>query len=191
MHLNLKNLKTIYMKYFKTLTLLLFISFYSLYTNAQTENTYKIIYEADREGKKIAGNLEELINHVQNGNPIRVGWVLKFKDQQGGPAIEMQHWTDAGFITTLRGHVFAQISSIYQQGPSIGKPPGVFLVNAKANGWVAILGTTGVMRQKYMRDEAMVEMMKKTGMTEDEVNKQLKDMEKMKVHTKWAVQQMK
>lgn len=179
------------MKYFKTFLLLLFISFSSFYTNAQTSNTYKIIYEADREGKKIAGDLEELMSHVQNGNPIRVGWVLKFKDPKGGADIEMQHWTDAGFITTLRGHVFAQINSIYQQGPFVGNPPGVFLVSNKANGWVAIIGTTGLMRQKYMRDESMIDMMKKSGMTEDEVNKQLKDMEKMKVHTKWAIQKMK
>ena len=103
----------------------------------------------------------------------------------------MQHWADAGFITTLNNHVFVQIKSIYQQGPSLSDPPGVFLVSDKANGWVAILGTTGVMKQKYTRDEKMVAMMKQSGLSEEDIDKELKDMETMQVHTKWAVMKHK
>lgn len=157
----------------------------------KAQNSYSIIYEADREGKAIKGSLEQLMSHVQNGNPIRVGWVLKFKNPKDDSTIEMQHWTDAGFITTLNGHVFAQIKPIYQQGPSISNPPGVFLVSDKANGWVAVIGTTGVMKQKYTRDKEMVKMLKQTGLTDKEVEKELKKMETMKVHTIWAVQQTK
>jgi hypothetical protein len=158
--------------------------------SSKAQNSYSIIYEADREGKEIKGSLEQLMNHVQNGNPIRVGWVLKFKNPKDDSTIEMQHWADAGFITTLNGHIFAQIKSIYQQGPALTNPPAVFLVNDKANGWVAIIGTTGVMKQKYMRDEEMTKMMKESGMTEKEIEERLKKMETMKVHTKWAVQKV-
>ncbi|NER17797.1 hypothetical protein [Spongiivirga citrea] len=154
------------------------------------QNNYKIIYEADSEGKAISGNREQLLKYVQNGNPIRVGWVLKFKHPQSEEIIEMQHWTDAGFITTLNGHVFAQIQSIYQQGPSPVNPPSVFLVDDKPHGWVAIIGSTGVMRQKYTRGEEMIEMMRKSGLSEEELEKQLKDLETMNVHTKWAVSQI-
>lgn len=154
---------------------------------AQNNDSYEIVYEADKDGKAISGSVGELTKYVQNGNPIRVGWVLRFKDQQG-KIVEMQHWTDAGFVTTLKGHVFAQIKSIYQQGPVMTEPPGVFLVSDKANGWVAIIGTTGVMKQKYTRDEAMVQMLKDSGMTDEQVERELKKMETMKVQTKWAVQ---
>jgi len=154
------------------------------------QNNYKIIYEADRDGKAIEGNLQQLLDHVQNGNPIRVGWVLAFEHPETKERIEMQHWTDAGFITTLNGHVFAQIGSIYQQGPGLSDPPAVFLVDGKPHGWVAIIGSTGVMRQKYTRDESMVAAMKENGLTEEEVEQELKKMETMNVRTKWAVSQV-
>jgi len=155
------------------------------------QNNYQIIYEADKTGNAISGNLEILLNYVQNGNPIRVGWVLKFKHPQNDSIVEMQHWADAGFITTLNGHVFAQINSIYQQGPAVSDPPGVFLVNDKPHGWTAIIGTTGIMKQKYTRDEAMIAMMKQSGLSEEDLNKQLKEMETMKIHTKWAAMKYK
>lgn len=170
--------------------LLLFTICISIKTSAQ-ENAYTIIYEADAEGKEVSGKLEKLLEYVQNGNPIRIGWVLKFKHPEKDDIIEMQHWADAGFITTLNGHVFGQIKSIYQQGPAPGDPPGVFLVNEKPDGWVAILGTTGIMRQKYTRDKEFIAMMKENGATEEEIQKQFKEMETMKVRTKWAALQVK
>lgn len=153
---------------------------------AQSEsNAYKIIYEADKDGNVLAGSLEELLNYVQNGNPIRVGWVLNMKPPNS-EVLEMQHWTDAGFVTTLDGHVFAQIRGIFQQGPSISKPPGVFLAMEDPNSWVAIIGTTGVMRQKFKRGGDMVAMLKET-MSDEEVEEFFKKQEMMKVRTKWAV----
>jgi len=155
------------------------------------QNNYQIIYESDNDGNTILGNRETLVNYIQNGTPIRVGWVLKFKHPQNDSIVEMQHWADAGFITTLNGHAFAQINSIYQQGPGISNPPSVFLVNDKPHGWVAIIGTTGVMRQKYTRDEDMIAMMKQSGLSNEDIAKQQKEMETMKVHTKWAVMKYK
>lgn len=156
-----------------------------------SQNAYSIIYEADKQGLAISGNLAELLNYVQTGNPIRIGWVLKFKHPNNDTIIEMQHWADAGFITTLNGHVFAQISSIYQQGPGISDPPAVFLVNNKPDGWVSIIGTTGVMKQKYMRDPSIIKMMKESGLTDEQVTEELKQQETMNVHTKWAVMKIK
>ncbi|WP_350290663.1 hypothetical protein [uncultured Croceitalea sp.] len=166
-----------------TFTFLIFLCSLS----ALSQSNYRVIFEADSKGKTISGKRQDLINYVQNGNPIRVGWVLNFKHPKTRNIVEMQHWTDAGFITTLDGHVFAQIKSIYQQGPSPYEPPSVFLVDDKPNGWVAIIGTTGVMRQKYTRDEKMVKMMLDSGLSQEEVDKRLKDMEILNVRTKWAV----
>jgi len=147
---------------------------------AQENSGYKILYEANEKGEALYGNLNDLVAHVQNGNPVRVGWVLKFKAPN-------QDWADAGFITTLGNHVFAQISSIYQQGPILADPKGIALVNDQPDGWVAILGSTGVMRQKYARNDEMISFMKESGMTDEQIDKQLKEEEIMQVHTKWAV----
>lgn len=166
-----------------TFTFLIFL--YSI--SVISQSNYKVIFEADSKGETISGKRQDLLNYVQNGNPIRVGWVLNFKHPETKDMVEMQHWTDAGFITTLDGHVFAQINSIYQQGPSPYEPPSVFLVDDKPNGWVAIIGTTGVMRQKYTRNEMMVKMMLDSGLSQEEVDEQLEDMEILNVRTKWAV----
>ena len=53
------------------------------------ENAYAILYEADTEGEAISGSLEKLIEYVQNGNPIRIGWVLKFRHPEKDEVIEI------------------------------------------------------------------------------------------------------
>lgn len=165
--------------------LYIFAAFCLPYQLFSQDNPYKIIYEADKDGNAISGSLSDLLDYVQNGNPVRVGWVLMMQTPNS-EVIEMQHWTDAGFITTLDGHVFAQIEGIFQQGPGIMKPPSVFLTSEDSNSWVAILGTTGVMRQKFKRSSEMVEMLKKT-MNDQEIEEFFKEQETLHVHTKWAV----
>ena len=113
---------------------------------------------------------------MQQCNPIRVGWQLEFMtpDTVKSEIVTLYHWADAGFISVLRGEVFAQIESIYQQGPSLDKNPAIFLVNGEPHGWVSIISTTGVMRQKFK---------KMTGVSED----MLKKLETSRVKTRWAV----
>jgi|GEM_PF-1510709 len=154
---------------------------------AQENGLYKIVYEADREGNRISGSLEELNDYVRNGNPIRVGWELGKRDSTGRARLE--HWTDAGFITILKGHVFAQITSIYGQGtshPSI-EVPFVQMMNGEPDGWVAIIGTTGEMRQKFKEDQTMIDAFKEMGLNDEQIAEQLKAQEKSKVKTMWAV----
>lgn len=175
------------MKNTKNLIMFMFL-FIGTICYAQKNSAYKVIYEADQNGKAISGSLEKLTKYVQNGNPIRVGWTLRFKNPAGGDEIlEMQHWTDAGFITTLKGHVFAQVKGIFQQGPMIADPPGVDLVDARANSWVGIIGTTGVMRQKFAESEIMTKMYKDMGYSDEKIKEEFKKQETMKVNTKWAV----
>lgn len=148
----------------------------ALSTFGQVGSSYKVIYEADREGARLSGNLDSLLAYANNGNPVRVGWELvqKWPDT----TIVMTHWTDAGFLTTLRGHVFAQIRGIFGQGSAhINTPPGIYLNSNVPNAWVAVIGTDGMMRSKFHVDEWMSEIPKE----------ELKKMEKMKVKTMWAV----
>ncbi len=171
----------------KSIVVLVLLAIVSINLSVAQENgLYKVIYEADRDGNRISGSLEELVAYVRSGNPIRVGWELGKK----GPGLQfLEHWSDAGFITIHKEHVFAQISSIYGQGtsaPSI-EVPFVRMMNAEPDGWVAIIGTTGLMGQKFKTDQETIDMYKKMGLTEDEVKEQLKKQEKAKVKTKWAV----
>ena len=160
---------------------------YCLTSYSQISNSYKVIYAADKNGNVISGNREKLVEYVNNGNPIRVGWDLHIQVKDS--VHTMTHWADAGFITILEGHVFAQIKSIYRQGPKRpkeGELPAVFLSNAEPNGWVAIIGTTGIMRRKSKRDEEMIQFMMKT-MTEKEIEESLKKRETITLPTKWAI----
>ncbi|OEK06247.1 hypothetical protein [Roseivirga misakiensis] len=152
---------------------------------AQHKGTYQVVYEADKEGNRISGSLGELLEYVRNGNLVRVGWELGKK----GPGQNViEHWTDAGFITIVKGHVFAQISSIYAQGtsaPSIEIP--FVRISDEPDGWVSVIATTGVMHQKFKRTQEMVDAFKRMGLTDKEVDEQFKKQEQSKVPTKWAV----
>ena len=149
------------------------------------QSSYEVVYHADQEGKAMSGSLEELITHINNGNPIRVGWELSFLDSKTKEKRTLIHWADAGFVSVWGGHVFAQVRPIFQQGPGLELPPSIFLSNDKPNGWVAILSTTGTMRQKYASDPEMLAYLEKS-MTKEEALKVLKEQETMNVITKWA-----
>lgn len=173
------------MKHYKTILFFLLIgALNTLEINAQHSSMYQVICEIDREGKVLSGSLEELIGYVQNGNAVRVGWVIG-----EGKEHEMWHWTDASFITVLKGHVFAQIKGIFAQATDpVSETPSVFLHSDQSNSWVAIFGTTGVMRQKFAADPSLIEAYKGMGLTDEQIQEQLKKEETKRFHTKWAVQ---
>lgn len=159
--------------------------------NSNSKNLYEVIYEADKDGNRISGNLDDLIKYVQNGNPIRVGWEfppLFFPSDDKKYTLE--HWADGNFVSIYNGQVFAQIQSIYGQGivvPSEDRKPQIDLQSNSPDAWVALISTTGVFKQKMKRDEMMVEFLKSEGKTEEEVEKELKEMETSNFKTKWAV----
>lgn len=168
------------------------LCFYNMRAQTSIQSSYKVIYEADKDGNRTSGDLKELITLVRNGNPIRVGWEMELLNPTDQSTYVLEHWSDAGFISIHQGHVFAQIPSIYGQGSSAVQPefnqnPSMFLVNNKPNGWVAIVGTTGVLRQKMLRDERTISYMKEAGMTDEQIEEQLLKMETSNFKTKWAV----
>ncbi len=149
--------------------------------NSDLANQYQIVYEADKDGNRISGSLEQLLELVNNGNPVRVGWELVSKwpgSKNADTVTVMKHWTDGGFVTTQRGHVFAQIRGIFGQGfAHIDSPAGIFLSTDQPNSWVAVIGTNGTLISKFKKQDWM------EGLTKE----QLKEMEKMNVKTMWAV----
>jgi hypothetical protein len=146
------------------------------------QSNYQIIYEADANGKVISGNIGELLQAVQNGNPIRVGWTLKIQNGEG-ELKELEHWTDTKFLTIFDNMVYAQINSIYEQMTNFKDAKGAMrFVNNQPDGWVALISTSGIMRQKYRDVLAGTE-----GMSQEEIDKMIKYLETTKVNTKWAV----
>lgn len=143
----------------------------------QQQGLYKVVYEADKEGNRISGSLEDLITYVDSGNPVRVGWELVQK-WPNDSTTTMRHWTDGGFVTSTRGQVFAQIRGIFGQGfAHISGPPGIFLFSKTPNSWVAVIGTDGNMRAKFEISEDMKDFPTET----------IKSMENSKVKTMWSV----
>jgi len=120
--------------------------FFSLVGNLLfAQANYQIVVSTDFEGKVLSGSIDSLIQEIRKGKPVRVGWQLDFnKDHEP----DFDHWVDAGFITILGGHVFAQIETIYAQGPNIKTPQvEIFPVSDQ---WTAVLGTNGKLLNRFI-----------------------------------------
>lgn len=180
-----KSKQVIYMKYIKRiLWIVLMGSIGFSQVNAQEHKAaFEVVCEVDKDGKVVSGSIDELVKQIQQGNTVRIGWVMG-----KGKKHEMWHWADASFITILKGHVFAQIRGIFAQATDpISETPSVFLHSEKPNSWVAVFGTTGVMRQKFMEKEELTKAYKEMGLTDKEIKEQLKKQETRNFYTKWAV----
>jgi hypothetical protein len=78
---------------------------------------WKLIYENDENGNKVAGDFDKLIRAVRKGEPIRIGWKIEHPTNK---SLKVEHFADAQFITILSDStVFAQIEPIVGQTPDI------------------------------------------------------------------------
>ncbi len=146
------------------------------------QQDFKVIYEADRNGNVVSGSIDSLKIAIRTGKPVRVGWTLEIRNSDG-ESKKLEHWTDSKFLTILDDNVYAQIHSIYEQMTSFQDNEGAMkFVDNQADGWVALISTSGIMRQKY------ADILKGTeGMSEEEIKTMVKAMETSRVHTMWAV----
>ncbi len=105
----------------------------------------EVLLKTDENGKITEGSVENLIQEIRQGARIRVGWQLGRKvDGQ----YDLEHWADAGFISILKGHVFAQLEAIYQQSPKRDIPQ-INLVPSQSK-WSAVIGTNGVLMSRMI-----------------------------------------
>ena len=137
------------------------LSFTSLNTAIGQSN--KVVLKTNFEGEVIEGSIDRLINKIQEGYELRIGWQLDF-DQDGQS--DLEHWIDANFISILNGHVFNQIEPIYQQIPK-KEIPQVQIVNSSMK-WTGVIGTNGKLISRYIipdlhliEDEAIRERFEK------------------------------
>ncbi|GAB5564240.1 MAG: hypothetical protein Wins2KO_13030 [Winogradskyella sp.] len=174
-----------------SIKLIFIMSFITVSELCFCQNSSRIIYEADENGNKLNGNKNQLLEHVRNGSAIRVGWIIEFK-KSSNVVLRLEHWCDAGFLSIIENELFAQIRPISQQNPKFTSPPEVQIVGDKINSWVAVICTNGSLEQKYTNNvllEKIRSSLKAKGLSEEEIQNQMNQFNKIKVKTKWAILQ--
>lgn len=129
----------------KNLTLIITLILHTHFFLAQDSN---ILLKTDFDGKVAEGSIEQLIEAIQGGEQIRLGWQLDFDQDKKS---DLEHWVDAEFISILNGHVFNQVSPIYRQVPKKEIPQIEILPSPMK--WTAIIGTNGKMLSRYVYPE--------------------------------------
>lgn len=101
---------------------------------------WKLIYENDKSGNTISGNIEVLKDAVRDGKEIRIGWGFQHPSIK---KISVEHVADAAFLTILSDSiVHAQIRPIIGQSPDFDEGTVQLKENLE---WVFIGGTNGKM----------------------------------------------
>ncbi|MFK8015231.1 MAG: hypothetical protein AB8G17_07305, partial [Gammaproteobacteria bacterium] len=73
------------------------------------ESSWRLVFENDERGERVAGSKQALIDAVQVGKPVRVF-------TQGR---RIGHASDALFLSIFDGEVFAQLVEIQSQRPGL------------------------------------------------------------------------
>jgi hypothetical protein len=105
----------------------------------------EILLKTDFDGKITEGSLKTLIENIEKGESIRIGWLLDFNDDK---IPDLEHWIDGNFLTIINGHVFNQIEPIYGQVPITAIPQ--VQINDSPIQWTAIIGTNGKLISRFI-----------------------------------------
>jgi hypothetical protein len=108
----------------------------------------EILLKTDFDGKIIDGSLKNLIENIEKGESIRIGWQLDFNDDK---IPDLEHWIDGNFLTIINGHVFNQIEPIYGQVPMTAIPQ--VQISDSPIQWTAIIGTNGKLISRFIYPE--------------------------------------
>jgi hypothetical protein len=78
---------------------------------------WTLVYANDDRGRRVSGDIGNLIASVRRGDRIRIGWTIQ---SPSNAANKVEHVADATFLTILSDDtVFAQIDPIVGQTPSV------------------------------------------------------------------------
>ncbi len=101
-----------------------------------------MVYKHDDHGKPLYGNKDKVIEAVQNGLSVRIGYGRQISDERS-----IEHVADAQFLSVLNDHdskeVFAQISPIMRQGPYRQNDTIGIKLEAGYK-WLTAIGTNGM-----------------------------------------------
>jgi hypothetical protein len=102
---------------------------------------WRLVYAVDSAGRPTQGEKAGLLAAIRAGQPVRVGWGLTWRLQDGTTG-RLEHAAEASFLTIHQGEVFAQLAPILGQTPSAREP----VVSFRTEGsqlWYGLLDTTG------------------------------------------------
>ncbi len=106
---------------------------------------WRLVFAVDSTGAATHGDKEALLESVRAGLPVRVGWRVTWRLQDGRTG-GVEHVADAGFLTIYQGEVFAQLAPIVRQRPSLDAPD-ITLIPSET--WVGVLDSTGRLRGTF------------------------------------------
>ncbi len=101
---------------------------------------WNILYQNDKDGKALKGNIEDLKSAIRNGKEVRIGWGFQHPTIK---KVSVEHVADAAFLTIQSDSiVHAQIRPIIGQVPDFSEGSIILKENLE---WVFIGGTNGKM----------------------------------------------
>lgn len=104
----------------------------------QEGQAWQLIYQNDFNGQPVSGNIEDLVNAMKKGSPIRVSW--------GGTEPDGSSWIEFAepvFTTVINDTaVVVQFPLSFIQ-TSYTNPEQAFLKTDPPTGWRAVMSTTG------------------------------------------------
>lgn len=119
-----------------------------LISNISLGQEPNILLRTDFDGKITTGSIEILIEAINQGHNIKIGWQLDFNNDK---IPDLEHWVNSSFLTIMNGQVFDQIGPIYAQIPN-SDIPQVQITNSSLK-WTAIIGTNGKLLSRYILED--------------------------------------
>lgn len=105
-----------------------------------------LLYASGFDRAPMAGSKDAVLEAVQRGAPIRIGWGLDF-DNDG--TSDLSHWANADFISVFEGEVFGQVRAIQRQRPIRGEATISLIEGVE---WRGSFGTNGMMEGAFSND---------------------------------------
>lgn len=123
---------------YQTMKRLSIIAVFLLICSIGYGQKWTMVYQNDAKGAMVSGSLNELIEAVRAGLPIRVGWSGQSPTD---PNRKVEHVANAKFLTIMSNKtVFAQIDPIIGQTPDFTKQ---FIELKEGTTWVMIAASNG------------------------------------------------
>ncbi|MEM7701551.1 MAG: hypothetical protein AAF251_06395 [Pseudomonadota bacterium] len=102
------------------------------------------LFGTDLEGSASHGSKDALIEAVNKGTSLRIGWGLDF---DGDGASELVHWADAEFLTVWEGEVYTQVGPVHAQTPIKGQSR--VEIKSDNSEWRGSIGTNGILEGRF------------------------------------------
>ncbi|WP_422860891.1 hypothetical protein ACOKFD_08870 [Flagellimonas sp. S174] len=99
---------------------------------------WQLVYENDATGNAVNGSLDELVQSVKKGKPIRISWEMGNYENGTG----VHHTAEVKFSTIMKDSVvFAQIEPIIAQVPDLEENTIAFYSTVR---WCMLASTNGI-----------------------------------------------